>query len=260
MQKLLISYRRNDTSAEALKIYDALTEILTNECVFLDVKSIQPGTLWRSLLGKILEEISVLIVVIGPNWLVESDEWGRRKIDLSEDPVALEIGSCLSREIKIVPVLVRDASLPSKEALPSNVQAVVEFQSVSIRRDYFDHDIELLLGLFRSSQDDNNNKNSKSGIWQDCSQSSDFSEFDGSNDKVSIVYDNNFIRGTYRPKMYGSFNAMLGVDGYFYGTWTECNHRGSIKLKFNEVGDELAGVYTYENGKEAPFLFKRINM
>jgi hypothetical protein len=257
-KKIFISYRRGDTSAEAHKIYDALIAQMGDGIVFMDVKSILPGTDWRAHLEKTLEEVDTLIVVIGPDWLKASDVWGRRRIDLEEDLVRLEIAKSLEKRINIIPVLVDGASLPPKEALPTVLQNLVDFQSVFIRRDYRDHDMNLLLNLFDNSNRSSTQTKHLNGIWVDYSSYREFSEFDGSYDKVKIIAENDVIRGTYRPSMYGSFITMLGDDECYYGTWTECNHSGSLKLKLNESMDEISGTYTFENGREAIFLLKKL--
>ena len=257
--KTFISYRREDSSAEAHKIYDALAEQIGAEKVFMDIKSISPGTDWRTHLEKTLKEIDTLIIVIGPEWLKVNDDWGRRKIDLEEDLVRLEIVTSLEKKLKIIPVLVNGATLPPKNVLPSVLQNIVDFQAVFIRRDYRDHDISLLLNLFDSPNESNIKTNELNGVWIDCSTYGEFSEFDGSYNKVKIIAENDVIRGTYRPSMYGSFITMLGDDGAYYGTWTECNHSGSLKLKVNNNKDELSGTYTFQNGREATFLLKKMD-
>jgi len=90
---------------------------------------------------------AIVIVVIGPDWLRASDEWGKRRIDKEDDWVRQEISVALTTKNKtVIPVLIRDASLPPPEALPESVRDLVYRQAIEIRTAYWDHDIDLLLG------------------------------------------------------------------------------------------------------------------
>lgn len=88
-----------------------------------------------------------VVVVIGPAWLTAgSNEWGQRRLDDEADWVRLEISSALSDSSKeVIPVLVDGAKMPPPTALPSDVAHLTSRQALEIRRDYWDHDVRLLL-------------------------------------------------------------------------------------------------------------------
>jgi hypothetical protein len=60
--------------------------------------------------------------MIGRQWLSAADKQGRRRLDLSEDLVRVEIAAALQRHIPVIPVLVHDAEMPSAEELPENIR------------------------------------------------------------------------------------------------------------------------------------------
>ena len=46
---------------------------------------------------------------------------------------------------RIIPVLVRDARMPPPDVLPETLKALPGRQDISLRRDYWDHDVKLLV-------------------------------------------------------------------------------------------------------------------
>lgn len=74
------------------------------------------------------------------------DKWGRRRIDNEDDWVRLEIAQALREKHKtVIPVLLNGAELPPAAALPKDVAPIISRQNVVVRRDCWDHDLELLI-------------------------------------------------------------------------------------------------------------------
>lgn len=66
-----------------------------------------------------------MLVVIGPEWLRVQDADGRRRIDEPKDWVHVEVWSGLKGpDITVIPVLVADASMTSRAALPKPLAAL----------------------------------------------------------------------------------------------------------------------------------------
>jgi len=88
-----------------------------------------------------LEEVvgvyDVLIAVIGSRWLTSSDRGGRRRLDIPEDIVRLEIATALKRGIRVVPVLVDGATMPEVGELPDDLKALVRRNAVEIGHNRF---------------------------------------------------------------------------------------------------------------------------
>jgi|tagenome__1003787_1003787.scaffolds.fasta_scaffold18635604_2 hypothetical protein len=64
-----VSYRRDDASAEAGRITEAVKGRFGRDQVFLDTSGIDAGERWPEELRKALGAADVLITVIGPDWL-----------------------------------------------------------------------------------------------------------------------------------------------------------------------------------------------
>ena len=107
----------------------------------------EPGATWPQRIQHALQSSQYVLVVIGPDWLrAGSDAWGRRRIDDPSDWVRQEIATALREEKKIlIPVSVRGGGIPPKDVLPPDVASISSKQAIEIRRDYWDHDIKLLM-------------------------------------------------------------------------------------------------------------------
>jgi hypothetical protein len=74
----------------------------------------------------VLEACRVVLVVIGPGWFDSRTDDGRRRLDDPEDHVRVEIETVLRLEsLLVIPVLVRNASMPYASFYQLNVFGVV---------------------------------------------------------------------------------------------------------------------------------------
>lgn len=143
--KIFVNYRREDTSAEAGRLVAALKAQFGDESTFMDT-TMAAGTTWPDALHNALMEANTVLVLIGPDWLrVGSDEWGQRRIDDEKDWVRLEIETALENGKRVIPTLVNGGKLPPSSVLPEKLSDLGDQQKIEIRRDYWDHDIKLLL-------------------------------------------------------------------------------------------------------------------
>lgn len=123
MSAIFISYRRNDSSGHTDRIYDYLCEKFSKDYVFRDIDTIEPGIDFVEAVKSEIEHCSILIVVIGDQWLTTEDEMGRRPDD-PNDFVRLEIASALKKNLRVIPVLVKgqNASPPTHSMISNSDQ------------------------------------------------------------------------------------------------------------------------------------------
>jgi pterin-4a-carbinolamine dehydratase len=141
-----LSYRRDDASAEAINVRSALCRHFGDECTFMDTSSIDAGVRWTDVIKGALDTASTVIAVVGPAWLTAGqNEFGERRIDDPNDWVRQEIATALSSGKRVVPVRVRGARFPPASALPDDLKPFAALHAIEIRRDYWDHDLQLLL-------------------------------------------------------------------------------------------------------------------
>src|SRR5215469_13294202 len=110
--QIFISYRRDDASYPAGRLYDYLSAHFPQSQIFMDVDNLDPGVDFVEAIEASVGSCEVLIAVIGKRWLVASDDEGRRRLDSQDDFVRLEIATALRRKIRVIPVLVDGAVMP----------------------------------------------------------------------------------------------------------------------------------------------------
>src|SRR5690349_10570277 len=109
---IFVSYRRQDSSHLAGRLYDRLADRFGEDQVFMDVDTIEPGVDFAEEITRAVSACKVLLAVIGPNWLAATDERGCRRLDDPDDFVRLEIEAALARGVRVIPILADDAVMP----------------------------------------------------------------------------------------------------------------------------------------------------
>jgi hypothetical protein len=112
MPTIFVSYRRSDSQDVTGRIYDRLVSKFTQKQIFKDVDSIPLGVSFPAHIRQLLSKASVVLVVIGPDWVTAEDEHGRRRLDDPSDFVRLEVELALRADMPVIPVLVSNASMP----------------------------------------------------------------------------------------------------------------------------------------------------
>ena len=143
--QIFISYRRDDASAWAGRLYDHLNTRFASNQIFMDVDTIQPGVDFVKAIEDSVGSCDLLIAVIGRRWVISSDEEGRRRFDNAEDFVRLEIATALMRGIRVIPVLVDGASMPPSGELPDDLKSLVRRNPIEISHPRFRTDSERLI-------------------------------------------------------------------------------------------------------------------
>ena len=144
-EKIFISYRREDSRGVTGRIYDRLEARFGRERIFMDVDTIQPGMDFVEAIENAVSESDVFLVVIGPNWLNSVDAMGKRRLENPNDFVRLEVASALKRGIRVIPVLVENAMMPSSEDLQDNLQALTRRNAIEISHTRFSMDADKLI-------------------------------------------------------------------------------------------------------------------
>ena len=143
--QIFISYRRDDSSASAGRLYDRLNDHFASNEIFMDVDNLDPGVDFVEEIEKSVASCDALIAVIGRRWLISSDEEGRRRLDNSEDFVRLEIATALKRGVRVIPVLVDGALMPRSRDLPDDLKPLVRRNALEVSHNRFKGDCARLI-------------------------------------------------------------------------------------------------------------------
>lgn len=128
---IFVSYRTMDARYGAASAHEALAGRFGRDRVFLDSASIPAGARYPEEIYAALDQVNVLVVLIGPEWI--STDGTARPIDREDDWVRREIRHAISRKIMIVPVLLDGVSLPGGGELPEDVRDLVRHQYIEVR-------------------------------------------------------------------------------------------------------------------------------
>jgi ribose transport system substrate-binding protein len=142
---IFINYRRDDASYPAGRLYDRLSAHFPKNQIFIDVDNLDPGIDFVEAIEQSVGSCDVLIAVIGKRWLISSEAEGSRRLDNPDDFVRLEIATALKRNIRVIPVLVDDASMPRANDLPDDLKSLVRRQAIPVSHDRFSADSERLI-------------------------------------------------------------------------------------------------------------------
>lgn len=132
MAGIFLSYRQADAKAWAIGLRDDLAEAFGHDQIFLDKDALGPGN-WRDQLQHALNRCSVVLVIMGKQWLTIADEHNRPRIQLSDDVHRQEIALALRHQAAtVIPVLFDEAVMPKAEQLPEDIRALADQQAFKI--------------------------------------------------------------------------------------------------------------------------------
>ncbi|SHO60738.1 toll/interleukin-1 receptor domain-containing protein [Algoriphagus zhangzhouensis] len=147
--KIFVSYRRQDASGEAGRLVDHLQEIFGEHSVFLDVETIEAGLDFVQAIDKALSSCKVLIAMIGPYWTNIKDSDGNLRLFKEDDFIRLEVAAALERDIRVIPVLVNGAIMPSADQLPENLKALTRRHAHELSSSRWQYDSDQLAEILK---------------------------------------------------------------------------------------------------------------
>jgi hypothetical protein len=145
MADIFISYRRDDSSGYAGRLYDQVSAHFGSEHVFMDVATIAAGSDFVQVIDEKVGTCDALIAIIGKNWLTSRDEQNRLRLTNPDDFVSIEIAAALKRNIEVIPVLVGGAKMPLQRDLPEQLQFLSRRQALEISDARFTRDVADLI-------------------------------------------------------------------------------------------------------------------
>ncbi len=140
---IFVGYRRSDTQGHAGRVADDLAERYGEGRVFRDIE-IVPGTDFATLLRRQVSTSSLLLLVIGPDWLDMRDADGARRLDNEDDWVRLEVETAMEHGVPIIPLLVGAATMPAPDELPESLRPICAVQAHIMADRSWDHDLDQL--------------------------------------------------------------------------------------------------------------------
>jgi len=143
---IFVSYRREDAAGHAGRLFDRLVSHFGRDRIFMDVDAIEPGQDFVTVIENAVGSCEILIAVIGKDWLSSTGRTTGR-LNNPNDFVRLEIGTALSRDVRVIPVLVERASMPKPEDLPEDLVKLTRRNAVELSDLRWQTDVEQLISV-----------------------------------------------------------------------------------------------------------------
>ena len=137
MSRIFISYRHEDSAADAGRLYDTLAAELGEEALYKDVETFAIGRSWKRAVEEALADSAAVVLVMGPAWRLS-------------DAIKLELHLALASDVPVVPFLVRNADLAQlTSALPAPLFGISERKAVAVSHDTWRRDCRLLIDMLK---------------------------------------------------------------------------------------------------------------
>jgi hypothetical protein len=143
--RIFLSYRREDASGHAGRLYDVLAKRYGSENVFMDIDTIDVGRDFAEVISNAVASCDALIALVGRQWLTATDASGKRRLDDPNDFVRLELEAALQRDVAVVPACVQGAAHPSAEQLPDSLAPLARRQGVELHDIGWHDDVNRLI-------------------------------------------------------------------------------------------------------------------
>ncbi len=143
MSGIFISYRRDDSAANAGRLCDRLGAEFGADQVFMDVDDIPPGADFSAHISAKIGACDALLAVIGKQWL-------SARLNDPNDLVSREIALALQRGLLVIPILVGGAVMPKAADLRSDLKPLAQRNAVTVSDQDFHGDTVKLIKTLRA--------------------------------------------------------------------------------------------------------------
>jgi hypothetical protein len=143
--RIFLSYRREDSSAWAGRLRDALSARFGKDNIFQDVVAVQPGQDFTDAVDTALRRSDATLAVIGPQWLTAAGADGEPRLADETDYVRSELVAALATTPSVIPVLVGGAAMPTPARLPDELKPLALLQAVTLRDESWHRDVDDLI-------------------------------------------------------------------------------------------------------------------
>jgi hypothetical protein len=151
MSRIFISYRRDDSAGWTGRLVGYLKDKFGADSIFSDIDTIEPGADFTDAITRAVGACDVLLAVIGPRWLIDTDTNKQRRLDDPADWVRTEITAALNRKIRVIPVLVGKAGMPAERELPPEIKALAERQAHELSDKRWEYDCQRLATMLEKA-------------------------------------------------------------------------------------------------------------
>jgi hypothetical protein len=130
---VFLSYRRDDAPESVGWLHSTLESRFGPDAVVRDVQ-IPVGMDWVEAITRASGNCRALLAIVGPKWETLTAPDGSPRLGGAEDWVSREIETALAcAEIKVIPVLINDTTMPRADALPESLRGLARLNACRLR-------------------------------------------------------------------------------------------------------------------------------
>lgn len=138
MSRVFVSYRHEDSTGHAGRLYDRLVHEFGDDDVYRDVDKPRPGASIKERISTELANCDAFVAVVGPAWESASpDSWAKRELRM-----AVERG---------VPIFVALVGNLGRKDLPAELAAMAVPEVIALPEDYWNEGVSRLVREVRAS-------------------------------------------------------------------------------------------------------------
>ena len=137
---VFISYRRDEASAYAGRLYDRLAARFGKEKVFFDAEDVGWGEDFVDIITAAAESCAVMIALVSRGWAR-----GPGNHAGADDYVRLEVATALGRKVRVIPIFIQDAEMPAAKELPEDLWPLLRRNGLALTDTRWDRDVEDLI-------------------------------------------------------------------------------------------------------------------
>jgi hypothetical protein len=144
--KIFISHRHSDTQSDCRSLKTELSGVFGEENIFFDIESLMLGTRFGKVIEKTLAVSKIILVAIGPEWAGPKLQNGLPRLFDENDWVRKEVSKALNQSNTwVIPILMKNASLPKADDLPDDLKSLLEIHSFEISNTRWVYDVSRLI-------------------------------------------------------------------------------------------------------------------
>jgi len=132
MATVFISYRRHDSAEITGRIHDHLVHRYGDKSIYMDIASMPAAVDFRDHIREAVERAHVQLAIIGKDWTGPRPGAAPRIFD-ADDPVRAEVETALAENVRVMPVLVNGATMPTEAEVPASLKRIPYLNAIEIK-------------------------------------------------------------------------------------------------------------------------------
>jgi hypothetical protein len=149
---VFVSYRRADSAGWTGRLVADMRQRFPTLRIFMDLQAVAAGEDFRAVIDRALSSSSLVLIVIGPQWLTLRGKDGNLRLFAPDDLVRVEVSHALAlSDARVIPVLVGDARMPTAGELPDALAPLARLHALHLSDSRWEYDLSRLADALTQS-------------------------------------------------------------------------------------------------------------